>query len=169
MSVDALYEEARDEAPFANGDEGDGWMANWCNRCWHDRDQRGEEITGPGCPLVAVALMGRTPIQWLDQKKDGELYARAGQYQCINFRDEEDGPGGEPQPIPDPPGQLTLLPREDVQGVRMLTPLEPVSDRSVARPVVEVAVLATDLLALSAGLLRLGHHLWTTEPAGGTP
>lgn len=126
---DRLYAEARDEAPFSNGDEGYGWMANWCDRCIHDVDQRSKEITGPGCPLVMVALMGRTPIQWLDQKEittDGRLarpYSRHDQYHCIEFRDENYGPGPEPQPIPDPPGQLVIAPREDYQGHRMLTPL----------------------------------------------
>lgn len=130
MTLDKLYAEAIDEPPFSNADEGYGWAANWCDRCVHDKDQRGEEITGPGCSLLAVALMGRTPIQWLDQKRvtpDGrmyETYSRQDQYHCINFRDEDDGPGGEPQPIPDPPGQLTLLPRETYEGVRMLTPLD---------------------------------------------
>jgi hypothetical protein len=130
MSLDKLYAEAIDEPPFSNADEGYGWTANWCDRCIHDKDQRGDQITGPGCPLLTVALMGRTPIQWLDQKRieNGKLtapYSRQDQYHCINFRDENDGPGGEPQPIPDPPGQLTLLGRDDYEGVRMLTPLEP--------------------------------------------
>jgi hypothetical protein len=125
---DQLYAEARPESPFSNGDEGYSWMANWCDRCIHDADQRGEGMPGPGCPLVLVALMGRTPIQWLDQKqiKDGKLtapYSRHDQYHCVEFRDEDDGPGGEPTPIPTPPGQGELLPREEFEGVRMLTPL----------------------------------------------
>ncbi len=118
-SVDALYAEAREERPFANSDEGYGWMDNWCGRCIHDADQRSEDATGPGCPLVMVAFLGRRPIQWLDGPRDENgNYRIADQYHCIEYRHEDDGPA-EPQPIPDPPGQLTLAPRERFKGVRM--------------------------------------------------
>ncbi|MEW1754106.1 hypothetical protein [Streptomyces angustmyceticus] len=118
---DALYDEARNEPAFSNSDEGLGWMENWCGRCIHDKAQRAETPTGPGCPLVMVALMGRRPIQWLDGPRDEHgRYSIADQYHCVEYRHEDDGPA-EPQPIPDPPGQLTLAPRTDYEGVRMLT------------------------------------------------
>ncbi|MFD6113655.1 hypothetical protein ACFWG0_26580 [Streptomyces yangpuensis] len=117
---DRLYEEARDEPAFSNGDEGYSWIDANCSTCIHDKEQR-DSMSG-GCPLILISLMGRTPIQWLDQKQEGRLYSRQGQYQCIEYRHEDDGPV-EPQPIPDPPGQLTLAPRDDFEGVRMLTPL----------------------------------------------
>lgn len=113
-----LYDEARDEAPFSNGSQGYGWMANWCDRCIHDKPAR-EGRDGEGCPLVLVALMGKTPIQWLAETEEAWVY---GDFHCIEFRGEDDGPT-DPQPIPDPPGQLTLLPREDYEGHRMLSPL----------------------------------------------
>lgn len=117
----ALWNEARDEPPFSNGTEGDGWVYANCGTCWHDREQRNTEILGPGCPLVMVALNGRTPIQWLDGPRDNHgRYSIAGQYHCVEYRHEDDGPA-EPQPIPDPPGQMTLAPRADYEGVRMLT------------------------------------------------
>ncbi|MFD8740828.1 hypothetical protein ACFV06_38750, partial [Streptomyces sp. NPDC059618] len=93
-----------------------GWMANWCDRCVHDRPARQEE--GPGCPLVLVALMGRTPAQWLTPDADADAHVFA-EYHCIEFRGEDDGPGPEPQPVPDPPGQFCLWPREPFESVRM--------------------------------------------------
>lgn len=116
-SLDALYDEARPEPAFSNSD-GYDWFAANCETCIHDREQR--TGTGPGCPLVMVALMGRRPIQWLD----GPGGSVVDQYRCIEYRHEDDGPA-EPTPIPDPPGQLTLAPREKFEAVRMLTPLEP--------------------------------------------
>lgn len=109
--VDALFDQARTERPFSNADQGEAWMARWCGRCVHDRPAR--QMTGAGCPLVLVAVMGRTPAQWLTPNGDGELH-------CVEFRGEDDGPGPEPQPVPDPPGQLALWPRERFEGVRLL-------------------------------------------------
>lgn len=123
LEIPDAYERAIDEPPFANSDEGYGWMANWCDRCIHDGCGLGEDQ--PQCPLILVALMGRTPAEWLDQKHlgpDGLLvpYSRADQFHCIMFRDRDDPGGREPEPIPDPPGQMTLLPREPYEGARML-------------------------------------------------
>lgn len=133
FDYEQAWAEARDEPPFANGTEGYGWMDDWCHRCLHDKGTR-DGTDEQGCQLVSVALMGRTPIQWLDQKRhdgDGRLvpYGIADQYHCIMFRPEDDDGGGEPTPIPDPPGQLTLLPREPYERpARMLasitTPVE---------------------------------------------
>jgi len=118
-NVDRYYDEARPERPFSNGSQGYGWMANNCDRCIHDKPAR-EGREGEGCPLILVALMGRTPAQWLAETDEAWVY---GDFTCIEFRNEDDGPGPEPQPIPTPPGQGELLPREDYQAVRMLTPL----------------------------------------------
>lgn len=112
--VDVLFEQAREGAPFSNSDQGCGWMARWCDRCVHDRDAREGRLGG--CPLVTVALMGRTPAQWLTPDAESAVFA---EYHCVEFRGEDDGPGPEPQPVPDPPGQLCLWPREPFEGVRM--------------------------------------------------
>ncbi|HLU99158.1 MAG TPA: hypothetical protein VKZ89_20175 [Thermobifida alba] len=122
---------SRDRTPFSNGTEGAAWMAAWCHRCVHDADAR--DMNGPGCPLVFVAIQGRTPAEWDDGPRDENgLYGLADQYQCTYFRDE-DGPDGggdpEPQPIPDPPGQEALLPRTGLEGARILTD-HPTADRS---------------------------------------
>lgn len=110
MSVDVLFEQAWDVAPFSDAAAGDVWMGNWCGRCVKDRAVRVGE--GPGCPLVLVALMGRTPAPWLLPEVGGEFH-------CLEFRGEDDGPGPEPRPVPDPPGQLCLFPRDGFEGVRM--------------------------------------------------
>lgn len=108
---------ARDERAFSNGTEGYGWMGAWCERCLHDVDA---DETG-GCPLVMVALMQRTPSEWLDGPRDEHgRYSIQDQYHCVEFRDRDDpGPGYEPPPDPPLPGQTALLPAEPYQGVRM--------------------------------------------------
>lgn len=124
-TYDEAWARAQEGSPFSNGDEGYGWMARWCDRCINDKPAR-EDDPGSGCPLVSVALLGRTPVEWLDQKRtgpDGLLvpYSIGDQYHCMYFRDEDDGGDPEPTPIPDPPGQLVLAPREPFEQARMLT------------------------------------------------
>lgn len=134
---EALLGESRDEPAFSNSDEGYGFMSANCDQCIHDRGARIEasiaaaEISEGdagdhdprGCPLVLITLIGRRPAQFLDgpRNKEGH-YSRAHQYVCTEYRHEDDGPP-DPQPIPDPPGQDGLFPREQVAGVRMLTAL----------------------------------------------
>lgn len=110
---------AREGSPFSNSDEGYGWMANWCDRCVHDKPARNDD-PGNGCPLVMVALLGKTPREWLDQTRydaDGKLlpYSRHDQYHCVMFRPEDDPGPDEPAPIPDPPGQDALFPRDEFE------------------------------------------------------
>jgi hypothetical protein len=109
------YEEAfaaaRDEPAFSNGTEGYGWMENWCwNGCLHEAEftRTGE---GTGCPLVLVALMQRTPSEWLDGPRDEQgRYSIADQYHCVEFRDEDNpGPGYGTPPDPPLPGQELLF------------------------------------------------------------
>lgn len=107
---------AREGSPFSNGTEGEAWQANWCNNCVHDRDLRRGE--GSGCVLVAISFEDRTPAEWFQR----EVYGLGTKFTCVMFRSEDDGPDPEPTPIPDPPGQLTLLPREPYTGVRMFAP-----------------------------------------------
>jgi len=45
---------------------------------------------------------------------------------CIEFRDKDNPGPSEPQPIPDPPGQELLLPREPFEGARMFVRRTPV-------------------------------------------
>lgn len=121
-----IMTDARDVRPFSNGTHWEIWAANWCWKpCMNSAEanwQRYEAGEGPepedfpgGCPLILAAMMGKTPLEWLEQPDDGYQT----DYHCIEFRDEEDG-GGEPQPIPDPPDMDALFPRPEPQ-TRMLT------------------------------------------------
>jgi hypothetical protein len=105
-------------------------MANWCDRCWHDRDMRRKDSQGKGCPLLLIALSGRTPAQWFLPDEQAAIH---GNYTCIDFRPEHGGGGGEPRPKPTPPGQGELLPREPYQAVRMLSPLHPTTQEVTTR------------------------------------
>lgn len=107
---------AREGSPFSNSDEGCAWIANNCDRCIHDKAAR-EGRYEDACLLLTIAVFGRTPAEWTEDKP-GSLGER---WRCLYFRSEEDGGDPEPQPIPDPPGQITLVPREPLEASRMLT------------------------------------------------
>lgn len=116
---------ARAEPAFSNSTDGDAWMDAWCQRCRHDVDADG--VDGEGCPLVLVALMGRTPSEWL-QQDDANRRTLADAYHCVEFRDRHSpGPGYELPPSPPLPGQEALFPAEPFTGVRMF-------EDSVIRP-----------------------------------
>lgn len=100
---------ARDGSPFSNGTDGEIWMASNCERCIHDKGTR-DGSDPAGCPLVMVALLGKTPSEWMRQPEHG--------YLCIEFR-SEDEPDTEPKPLPVDPDQLELIPAEPYRGVRM--------------------------------------------------
>jgi hypothetical protein len=109
--------------PFANSDEGYGWMANWCDRCLVDAPYRNGLKGSTGCPLIVTALIGQTPAEWIDGPRDEHgCYSIADQYHCINFKAPGSG-GGEPRPKPTPRDQGELFDREDVTGRRVLKPL----------------------------------------------
>ena len=111
--------DAIDSPAFSNGTQGCGWMANWCNRCVHDVDTdtpRPENGGIAGCPIIAVTMIGKTPAEFFADDERAQIFA---DYRCVEFRDKDEPGGGEPTPIPDPPGQELLLPREPFEGVRM--------------------------------------------------
>lgn len=101
-TYDEAFAAALDRRPFANGTEGYSWTANWCDRCLHDKGTR-DGTNDRGCELLCVAIMGRTPVEWLEQDR-----ARLGdQYHCTEFR-EDDDPYGDNEPDPtDPPPPST--------------------------------------------------------------
>lgn len=92
-------------------------MANWCDRCLVDAPFRNGLKGATGCSLLAVALLGRTPAEWVDNKPSslGERYV------CVEFR--APGSGGEPRPRPTPRNQGELFGRDAHEGRRVLTPL----------------------------------------------
>ena len=126
------YEEAeaaaRDTPPFSNGTEIHAWMENWCwrpclnpaEKAWQDYES-GKRRTAPtrfpgGCPLILLAMSGKTPAEWLEQDR-----RRLGdQYHCIEFRGPDDGPAGPPRPKPEPPGMDGLFERPP-RRTRMLS------------------------------------------------
>lgn len=103
-----------DEPAFSNGTEGYAWIANWCDRCIHDKPAR-EDRYEDACQILILSLIGKTPGEWLRQ--DG--FRLGDQYHCIEFRDEDDGPPPPTEPEPTPPGQGELLPMEPFVGTRM--------------------------------------------------
>lgn len=52
------WRRAAQATPFSNGTEGEAWEAAWCDTCKHN------EPEPPGCQLLDVALLGRTPYPW---------------------------------------------------------------------------------------------------------
>jgi hypothetical protein len=71
LDADAEFNRADEKPPFANGFEGDMWMSAWCERCAHYED----------CPLILVAVMGRTPFPWVPDEP-GSLTRR---YTCARY------------------------------------------------------------------------------------
>jgi hypothetical protein len=128
--VDEIDAGSRPGSPFSNGTEGLSWEHGWCGRCTHDAAFRAEKPGAQGCPILMVAYTGRTPAEWMEQPwvpngtwRDGSPRSDPppDAYHCIEFRDEDAGPEPGPRPVPDPPGQGTLWPREPFEAVRMLT------------------------------------------------
>lgn len=108
---------AREGSPFSNGTEGYAWMAEWCDECVHN-----DEETEKWCPILTVALLGKTPAEWVEQpwkqikgRPEGETApVLGGKYECTEFQqrpdpgDEDDDPPP-PEPVPDCDGQLDLI------------------------------------------------------------
>ena len=111
LDIPDAYERALNKPAFSNNDMWEYFAERQCYRCVNDGVGIGEDQ--PQCPLILVALLDRTPVEWTDQNPP------LGDFLCIYFRDRDDPGGREPQPIPDPPGQLSLVPREPFTGVKM--------------------------------------------------
>jgi hypothetical protein len=96
-SHDELAASAREGSPFSNGTMGEIWMDRWCYRCKVDAPYQRDE-SDEGCPLLLVALVGKTPAEWV------ELGDAPQDYTCTEFipDDEDGGAGGGPR-VPPPP------------------------------------------------------------------
>lgn len=128
-TYEEIERDARDRRPFANGTEGYGWMGAWCSRCLVEAPYR-NGLNDSGCPLVLVALLDKTPIEWLDGPRDEHgRYAIEDQYHCVEFR-APGGGGGEPRPRPEPPGMDGLFPRPE-RAVKMWVQPELQAERRV--------------------------------------
>jgi hypothetical protein len=102
------YEEvdrdAREGSPFSNGTSWEIWSYNWCERCKNDSPELVDK--GEGCPLIMVALMGKTPAEWFPQEGVQD-------YHCVEFRDKNEGGGGDAPKAPEPiPGQGIMFDME---------------------------------------------------------
>lgn len=98
-SYDDIEASARDGSPFSNGTMGEIWMDRWCYRCKVDAPFQRDEAT-EGCPLLLVALIGKTPAEWVELDPDA-----IQDYHCTEFipDDDEGGDdGGDPLPPPAP-------------------------------------------------------------------
>src|SRR6266568_9501373 len=111
-SYEEIEKDARDGSPFSNGTLGEMWMGNWCDRCLIEAPYR-NGLNGTGCPLILVALIGKTPAEWMETD-------RIQDYVCLEARFPGDG-RREPRPKPDPPGMGELFPRPE-RSARMLSP-----------------------------------------------
>jgi hypothetical protein len=114
VNYDDAWSRAREGSPFSNSSMWEWWAERWCYRCANDGIGINKEL--PQCPLIAIALNNRTPAEWLTETEE---QAVLGDFRCIEFRNRDDPGSYEPKPVPDPPGQLLLLPREPFEGVRM--------------------------------------------------
>lgn len=114
-TLDEAMAASVDSPAFANGTEGSGWTAAWCEHCVHDAAWE----TDGGCPLIKVTLLGRRPVEFLEgpRTEDG-TYSIAEQWMCTEFRprDDDGGPDPTPEPVPECGGQIALMSTEAVEG-----------------------------------------------------
>ena len=76
------YDDAHDAsapvAPFSNSTDGDAWEGRWCENCAHLDD----------CPLLTLALIGRTPAQWRSVNPGGTH----DKYECTLYEQAAGAP-----------------------------------------------------------------------------
>jgi hypothetical protein len=122
-AYDDAFGKAADRPPFSNGSMWEIWSHRNCERCASDGMGAGEDQ--PQCPLILVALMGRTPAEWTDREPP------LGDYLCSLFRARDEAAAG-PEPCqchtsvaavsPVHPGHCCFLPasqdchREEVEA-----------------------------------------------------
>lgn len=74
LSIEDEMARATLTPPFSNGYEGESWESIWCEDCIHYDD----------CPLLSVAVFGRTPHAW-KMRDIGAL----NRYTCHEHQAEE--------------------------------------------------------------------------------
>ena len=57
----------------SNGDEGREFEAKWCRRCWCDDEDAVALGEADGCRILADALAGQNPRQWVQDVPGGPL------------------------------------------------------------------------------------------------
>lgn len=86
--------------PFANGTEGDAWMAAWCQHCVHDHGMTHHDSCGDGCDLILGAMLDQPwPEAWLPEPDDGSFSLPSrlicGQFQPCTLGDCSGDPAPE--------------------------------------------------------------------------
>lgn len=108
LEIPDAYDRAKDEPAFSNSTEWEIWSARNCEECAHDGMGIGADQ--PQCPLILVALCGRTPAEWTDKAPP------LGAYTCAHFTQRPDDPEPAPRRPAGPPGptpgQLDLFAKE---------------------------------------------------------
>jgi hypothetical protein len=133
-SFDEIMASARDKPAFSNSTEGEYWTGAWCARCKvEDPHRNGLKGNDMGCPLLCASLLGKTPVEWLEQPWGESGPSLTDRYHCIEFRPRGGGGGGEPRPKPEPPDMDGLFPRPE-RAVRMLVQPELQAGRRVLEP-----------------------------------
>lgn len=144
-----ILADARDTPPFSNGTEGYGWMENWCwrpcmnpvEKAWRDYEdgKRKNPMKGyaGGCPLIMCALIGKTPVEWLDNWDGEGPYPIGGRFTCTEFIPPDEG-GGRGDPRPPGPPRAKREPK-DMDGLfprppRQLRMLLPYTGRDLSVP-----------------------------------
>jgi hypothetical protein len=117
MRTDAqITADAKDEQAFSNMTSFEIWAGNVCaagNGCKHDSLWGGAaQDPEVDCPLITVAILGRTPQEWLAQTEPAD--AESQHYHCTEYEEEpatvDDHISPEPVPQGEPlPGQLSLF------------------------------------------------------------
>jgi hypothetical protein len=93
-AYDDAFEKAADRPPFSNGSMWEIWSYRNCERCVNDGMGAGDDELQ--CPLILVALTGRTPAEWADGNPP------LGDYACSLFRECGRGDGTTDEAPPDP-------------------------------------------------------------------
>jgi len=121
-TYEEAYAAANDRPAFSNSTDGEAWMGNWCEQCVNDSPELVD--AGNGCPLIMVALMNRTPSEWIRQ----DPATLGDQYHCTEYREPGDG-DDEPGPPPENPDQITIFDEFVDQAVEQFQALEPAVTR----------------------------------------
>lgn len=120
-TYDEIDATATDSPPFANGTEFYAWADNWCYAPCHNpvevawqRYEEGKRKTAPkdfpgGCPLLMMALIGKTPTEWIDTWDGQGPYPLGDRFHCIEFRGPD---GGGDDPFGGPPAHPPRAKRE---------------------------------------------------------
>lgn len=73
---DDEFDRSVDKPPFSNGFEGESWMRIWCEECIHE----------PRCPLILIAMCGRTPHPW----EEIDRASLTHRYTCHEFEQSKE-------------------------------------------------------------------------------